>query len=58
MMSIELMRGAENSNDGRGEERAPTVGGGGGVGNDDCRGLREALIWALESRANAVIMRA
>lgn len=24
------MRGAENSNDGRGEERAPTVGGGGG----------------------------
>lgn len=57
MMSIELMRGAENSNDGRGEERAPTVGGG-GVGNDDCRGLREALIWALESRANAVIMRA
>lgn len=57
MMSIELMRGAENSNDGRGEERAPTVGGG-EVGNDDCRGLREALIWALESRANAVIMRA
>lgn len=55
MMSIELMRGAENSNDGCGEERAPAVGDGGG-GNDDCRGLKEALILALE-RTNAVIMR-